>query len=314
MARYADHPLALAYTGLVLTPLFWAGNAVVARGVVDDIPPTSLAFWRWVLALVIILPFGIRGVRREWAVIRDHWHRILSLALFSVTAFNTLLYLAATTTTAINIALINSTIPIMVALLAFLLLGERTRAIQGLGIAVALTGMLLVIGEGTLTRLVALSFSTGDIVMVTAVASWGVFSVLLRRFSVPLKSLTFLTAQIALGTVLLMPVYLVDLLLVSGGFTPSASTIPPLLYVAIFPGILAYAFWNHGVWNVGPSRAAIFMYLVPVFASILAWVFLGERLGWYHMAGGLLILVGLYLTTRPTAAPASRIVSSVRPK
>ena len=310
MARYADHPLALAYTGLVLTPLFWAGNAVVARGVVDEIPPTSLAFWRWVLALVIILPFGIRGVRREWAVIRDHWHRILVLALFSVTAFNTLLYLAATTTTAINIALINSTIPIMVALLAFLLLGERTRAIQGLGIAVALAGMLLVIGQGTLGRLVGLSFSVGDLVMVTAVASWGVFSVLLRRLSVPVKSLTFLTMQIALGTAVLAPIYLVDLVFFSGGFELSRTTLPPLVYVAIFPGILAYAFWNYGVLNVGPAKSAMFMYLTPVFAAVLAWVFLGEVLGWYHLAGGGLILVGLWLTTHnPPIAPARKTPS-----
>ncbi|SET47723.1 DMT family transporter [Marinobacter segnicrescens] len=307
MARYAKHPLALAYIGLVLTPLFWAGNAVVARGVVDDIPPTSLAFWRWVLALLIILPFGLRGVRREWAVIRDHWHRILILALFSVTAFNTLLYLAATTTTAINIALINSTIPIMVALLAFLLLGERTRAIQGLGIAVALAGMLLVIGQGTLGRLVGLSFSVGDLIMVTAVASWGVFSVLLRRLSVPVKSLTFLTMQIALGTAVLAPIYLVDLMFFSGGFELSRTTLPPLVYVAIFPGILAYAFWNYGVLNVGPAKSAMFMYLTPVFAAVLAWVFLGERLGWYHLAGGGLILVGLWFTTRnPPIAPARK--------
>ncbi|MGM0571331.1 DMT family transporter [Marinobacter sp.] len=307
MARYANHPLALAYIGLVLTPLFWAGNAVVARGVVDDIPPTSLAFWRWVLALLIILPFGLPGVRREWAVIRDHWHRILVLALFSVTAFNTLLYLAATTTTAINIALINSTIPIMVALLAFLLLGERTRAMQGLGIAVALAGMLLVIGQGTLGRLVGLSFSAGDLIMVTAVASWGVFSVLLRRLSVPVKSLTFLTMQIALGTAVLAPIYLVDLLFFSGGFELSGTTLPPLVYVAIFPGILAYAFWNYGVLNVGPAKSAMFMYLTPVFAAMLAWVFLGERLGWYHLAGGALILAGLYLTTRnPSIAAANK--------
>jgi len=307
VARYAKHPLALAYIGLVLTPLFWAGNAVVARGVVDDIPPTSLAFWRWVLALLIILPFGLRGVRREWAVIRDHWHRILILALFSVTAFNTLLYLAATTTTAINIALINSTIPIMVALLAFLLLGERTRAIQGLGIAVALAGMLLVIGQGTLGRLVGLSFSVGDLIMVTAVASWGVFSVLLRRLSVPVKSLTFLTMQIALGTAVLAPIYLVDLVFFSGGFELSRTTLPPLVYVAIFPGILAYAFWNYGVLNVGPAKSAMFMYLTPVFAAVLAWVFLGERLGWYHLAGGGLILVGLWFTTRnPPIAPARK--------
>ena len=306
MARYAERSLALAYTGLVLTPLFWAGNAVVARGVVNSIPPVSLAYWRWVIALFILLPMTLPRVRREWPIVRDHWPRVLVLALFSVASFNTLLYVAATTTSAINIALINSTIPVMVALLAFLLLSERIRAIQGFGIAVALSGVLMVIAQGSAGRLASLSFAAGDLVMVAAVASWGIFSVLLRRLSVPLSGLTFLTVQIALGAILLTPVYLIDLLLVSGGFTLSLSTMPPLLYVAVFPGILAYAFWNHGVWAVGPSRAAIFMYLVPVFASVLAWLFLGERLGGYHLAGGALILAGLYLTTRNPGAPARR--------
>lgn len=306
MARYAERSLALAYTGLVLTPLFWAGNAVVARGVVNSIPPVSLAYWRWVIALFILLPLTLPRVRREWPIVRNYWPRVLVLALFSVASFNTLLYVAATTTSAINIALINSTIPVMVALLAFLLLSERTRAIQGFGIAVALSGVLMVIAQGSAVRLASLSFAAGDLVMVTAVVSWGIFSVLLRRLSIPLSGLTFLTVQIALGAILLTPVYLIDLLLVSGGFTLSLSTIPPLLYVAVFPGILAYAFWNHGVWAVGPSRAAIFMYLVPVFASVLAWLFLGERLGWYHLAGGALILAGLYLTTRNPGAPARR--------
>ncbi len=296
----------LAYTGLILTPLFWAGNAVVARGVVDIIPPTSLAFWRWVIALLVILPFGLAGVRREWPIVRDYWGSMLVLALFSVTAFNTLLYLAATSTTAINIALINSTIPIMVALLAWLLVAERTRPIQILGIAVALAGMLVVIGEGSLAHLIGLSSAFGDLLMVAAVGSWGIFSVLLRRQSVPLTSLTFLTVQIFLGTIMLAPIYLADLIWFSGGFQPAPSAIPTLLYVAIFPGILAYAFWNYGVLRVGPAKSAMFMYLTPVFASVLAWLFLGEQLGVYHLAGGSLILVGLYLTTRNPAVPVPR--------
>ncbi|SFR63410.1 Permease of the drug/metabolite transporter (DMT) superfamily [Marinobacter daqiaonensis] len=305
MPQAVDRSLALAYVGLVLTPLFWAGNAVVARGVVETIPPASLSFWRWVIALVVILPFGIRGIRQEWRTVRQYWRSMLVLSFFSVTAFNTLLYLAAITTTAINIALINSTIPIMVALLALLLLGERTRPHQVLGIAVALAGMLIVIGQGKLERLTSLSFAMGDLIMVTAVASWGIFSVLLRRFAVPLKPLTFLTVQIALGTIILAPVYLVDLLWFSGGFRLTPGTLPPLLYVAFFPGILAYAFWNHGVLKVGPARSAMFMYLTPVYAAVLAWVFLGERLGWFHLAGGAFILAGLYLTTR-NPAPAPR--------
>ena len=288
----------LAYAGLVLTPLFWAGNAVVARGTVENIPPLSMSFWRWIIALAILLPFGLPGVWRHRQVIRQHFRSMLTLATFSVAAFNSLLYFAATTTTATNIALINATIPIFVALLAWILLGDRTRPIQALGIALAIIGIVTVVARGDIAVLTGLQTQPGDLIMVAAVFSWGLFSVLLRRQAVPLPALTFLTTQILLGTLVILPFYLTDLLFFAGGFDLSRSTALPRLYFAIFPGILAYAFWNHGVHKIGPARAAIFMYLTPVFASVLAGVFLGESLGVFHIIGGLLILAGLLLATQ----------------
>jgi len=293
----------LAYIGLVLTPLFWAGNAVVARATVEHIPPLSMSFWRWVIALALILPFGLPGLWRHRQVIRQHLVTLLVLATFSVATFNSLLYYAAMTTTATNIALINSTIPIFVALLAWLLLGERTRPVQALGIGLAIVGILIVIGRGDLRIIAQLQAQPGDLIMVAAVFSWGVFSVLLRKHVVPLPALTFLTAQILLGTLVILPFYLGDLLWFSGGFELSGSTALPLAFFAIFPGILAYAFWNHAVHEIGPANAAIFMYLTPIFASILAILFLGESLGLYHLFGALLILAGLLLATRVGRRP-----------
>lgn len=300
MSSNNSNSLWLAYAGLVLTPLFWAGNAVVAKGAVADIPPMSMSFWRWIIALVILLPFGLPGVWRQRQVIRQHWLSILALATFSVGAFNSLLYLAAVTTSATNIALINATIPIMVALLAWILLGDRTRPIQALGIVLAILGILAVVSRGNLSVLTGLQAQPGDLIMVLAVFSWGLFSVLLRRQAVPLPALTFLTVQIACGTLVILPFFLVDLVFISGGFEVNRSTALPMMYFAIFPGILAYAFWNHGVHRIGPAKAAIFMYLTPVFASVMAGIFLGERLGTSHVVGGLLILAGLLLATRTT--------------
>lgn len=288
----------LAYIGLVLTPLFWAGNAVVARGTVELIPPLSMSFWRWIIALAILLPFGLPGVWRHRQMVRQHLGSMLALATFSVAAFNSLLYYAALTTTATNIALINSTIPIFVALLAWLLLGDRTRPIQAMGIGLAILGILAVVARGDLSVLTSLQAQPGDLIMVAAVFSWGLFSVLLRRQAVPLPPLTFLTTQILLGTLVILPFFLVDFLFFSGGFELSQDTALPLIYFAIFPGILAYGFWNHGVHKIGPANAAIFMYLTPVFASVLASVFLGETLGVFHVIGGALILAGLLLATR----------------
>ncbi|WP_417568219.1 DMT family transporter [Marinobacter sp.] len=288
----------LAYVGLVLTPLFWAGNAVVARGTVEHIPPLSMSFWRWIIALAILLPFGLPGVWRHRQIIRERFGSMLALATFSVAAFNSLLYFAATTTTATNIALINATIPIFVALLSWVLLGDRTRPLQAFGIALAITGIIAVVARGDLSVLTGLQAQPGDLIMVAAVFSWGLFSVLLRRQAVPLPALTFLTTQILLGTLVILPFYLTDLFFFAGGFDLSRDTALPLLYFAIFPGILAYGFWNHGVHKIGPARAAIFMYLTPVFASVLAGVFLGESLGVFHIFGGLLILAGLLLATQ----------------
>ncbi|MBJ6136431.1 DMT family transporter [Marinobacter litoralis] len=297
-AGIAPRTPGLAYIGLVLTPLFWAGNAVIARGTVDSIPPLSMSFWRWVIALCILLPFGLPGVWRHRHVIRQHLGSMLALATFSVAAFNSLLYYAALTTTATNIALINSTIPIFVALLAWILLGDKTRPLQALGIGLAILGIVTVVAQGDLSILLNLQAQPGDLIMVAAVASWGLFSVLLRRQAVPLPPLTFLTTQILLGSGVLFPFYLADVVFFSGGFSWSGDTALPLLYFAIFPGILAYGFWNYGVQQIGPAKAAIFMYLVPVFASILASVFLDEALGAPHLIGGALILSGLLLATR----------------
>lgn len=291
-------PLWLAYIGLTLTPLFWAGNAVVARSVVETIPPLSLSFWRWVLALIILLPLGLPKVRQQWPVVVAHWRSMLALAAFSVGAFNTLLYLSAQTTTALNITLVNSTIPVMVALLAWLILGDRVRPLQVMGIGLAIVGVLVVVGRGEWQTFTQLAFQPGDLIMVAAVFCWGLFSVLLRRQAVPLPPIAFLTVQVALGVLVILPFYLVDLTWFSGGFELTPTVVPPLLYVAVFPGILAYAFWNHGVYRVGPARSAMFMYLNPVFAALLAGVFLGERLSVFHLAGGLLILLGLIMTTR----------------
>ncbi|MBW0147957.1 DMT family transporter [Marinobacter arenosus] len=288
----------LAYVGLVLTPLFWAGNAVVARGTVESIPPLSMSFWRWVIALAILLPLGLPGVWRHRQIIRDRLGSMLALATFSVGAFNSLLYFAATSTTATNIALINATIPIFVALMSWILLGDRTRPLQALGIVLAVMGILTVVAQGDITVLTGLRAQPGDLIMVAAVFSWGLFSVLLRRQAVPLPALTFLTTQVLLGTLVILPFYLTDLMFFSGGFELSGNTLLPLLYFAIFPGILAYGFWNHGVHAIGPSKAAIFMYLTPVFASVLAGIFLEESLGLFHVVGGLLILAGLVLATR----------------
>jgi drug/metabolite transporter (DMT)-like permease len=289
--------LGLAYLGLALSALFWAGNAVFARGSAGTIPPLTLSFWRWVIALLLVLPFGLPHLCREWPLGLRHWRPLLLLAVLSVAAYNTLMYLAAQYTTAINITLVNATAPVVIPLLAHMLLGHRLAGRQWAGVGVALIGMLaIVVGSGADVA-ATLGINPGDLIMIIAVLTWGLYSVLLRRRPVPLHPLTLLLFLMMFGLPVLLPFYLWELA-VHGGTPLTATTVPVFLYVGLFPSVLAYLFWNHGVAAVGPSQAGMFMYLIPVFAALMASIFLGERLYGHHAVGAALILSGLYLSTR----------------
>ena len=297
MARFMLHTSAAACIGLILANLFWAGNAVIARAVADNIPPFALSFWRWALALVIILPFGLPHILRNRELIRANWPRILLMSVLSVGGYNTLLYLAAHTTSAINISLLHATIPVMIALMGWLLLRQNTTARQLGGIGAALIGIVLIVSQGDWHRLAGLDLHIGDLIMFGAVVIWGIYSVLLRQHNdvlAPIHQLGFLTLTIIGGLPPIAVLYAWEAATVEG-FMPTAGTLPTLLSLAVFPGIFAYGLWNYGVAAIGPSRAGIFLYLMPLFAAVLATVFLDERLQGFHAAGGMLILVGVYL-------------------
>ena len=290
----------IAYTGLVLATLFWAGNAVLARAVADDIGPFALSFWRWAMALVVLLPFGLPQLRRAADVVRANRIALFWQGLLSVGAYNTLLYIAAHTTTALNITLVNSTMPIAIAILARFLLGQRTTARQVAGFAAAGLGMLTIVARGDWRVLAELTFREGDLVMIVAVVVWGVYSVLLRLWKVELHPLGFLTANVMVGVALLLPFFVWEIA-TQGHFRPDAVHVPMFAYLAVFPSVLAFLFWNRAVDVVGPSTTGMFIYLVPVFTALLASTLLDEQLRGCHAVGGVCILVGLYLAMRPTA-------------
>lgn len=285
---------------LVLPPLFWAGNALVGRAIVGLITPFELAFWRWLLALALLLPFTLRDIVAHRRVFREHWRVVVLMGLFSVAAYNTLLYMAVQTTTAINATLVGASMPLMILALGAVWLGETIRPAQALGIAVSITGVLAVVTHGDPARLLSLTFTPGDGLMLLASLSWAVYSVMLRRYPLPVAGTTLLAVLIAVGLAAITPFYIWQSLhapvLVAGPAVFGA-----IAYTAIFASLLAYYFWNRGIAMVGAGTAGQYTYLIPLFTAVLAVLLLDEAFHWYHAMGGVLIFTGLGLATRRRA-------------
>lgn len=288
--------LASPHVLMLLPVLFWAGNAIIGRASVGEIPPFALSFWRWVVALLVLLPFGLPRVMAEWAKIRPRLGLLVVLAVTSVSAYNTLLYLALQTTSAINAILVAASMPIVIVVLSWLWLGEAVGLKRGVGVLVSLAGVLAVIARGDLAVLAGFQLQIGDAWMLMAVLSWAVYSVLLRRTPAGLDPVALLTVLMALGVPFILPFYLWEL---SQGllWQPTPKTLAVIAYVGIFPSVLAYYFWNEGVAALGANTAGQYTYLMPVFTAILAVIFLGESFRWFHAAGLGLIFFGIWLAT-----------------
>lgn len=298
------------YLLLVLVTLFWAGNSVVARYIRLEMPPISLSFWRWAVAGALLLPFVWRDMRRDWPLVKANQGTVALLALLGVTNYNTFLYLALQTTTASNALLLVSTMPLVIILLSRLILGSSIQLRQSLGITASMAGVAVIVAHGELKRLLELNLSSGDLWVLAAVFSWGVYSVLLKRRPVGLDGMSLLGYTVVIGTMFILPLYLWEL---GTGRTVNLNllTLSSVFYVALFPSLLAYLFWNHAVEEVGPNRAGQFVHLVPVFGTLMSVFLLGERLHGYHYAGISLVAVGIVLATVGNAVSVQR--TSVKP-
>lgn len=285
---------------LLIPPLLWSGNFVLARGMRADVPPVALAFWRWAGAFVFCLPFAWPHLRRDIPVLCRHWVSTLLLAATGIAAFNTMIYVGLQSTTALNAVLLQSAMPLFILLWAIGLFREWPGPRETLGIVVSMAGVAVIAGRGSAQVLAGLRFNPGDLWVVGAVIAYAFYSALLRRRPA-VHPMSFLAVTFVLGAAMLVPLYAMELAdgrhIVMG--IPSLLT---LLYVAIFPSLIAYLAFNRGVDLVGAGRAGQFVHLMQVFGSFLAVVFLGETLHPYHAAGIALIAAGLVLANRRTAA------------
>jgi drug/metabolite transporter (DMT)-like permease len=286
------------YLLLSLTALFWSLNWVIGRALVGHVSPFAIAFARWTVAVAVMMPFAWPGIRANWPLIRRNWRTIAWLAFWGTGLHNAFAYVGLQYTTATNGVILNSSIPIMIIVLGWLIYRETITRMQAFGVAISLAGILAIISRGDLEVLAALSLNKGDLIVLVGMVFWAAYTVFLRMKPAGLPGLALLACCGTLGTALLLPFFAFEMLYLDGRVELTPATISAMLYMGIFPSFVGYIFWNRGVAEVGPNVAGIFVHLMPVFGAFLAWLFLDERIQMYHFVGIGLILAGIALTTR----------------
>lgn len=288
-------------TGLLFALLavtIWSGNFIIASGFAEDIPPVTLAALRWVTASLVFVPFAWKGMQRDMRAILDNKIAVGAAALTGVTLFNTMVYASARTTDTVNTALLASTAPVFVVILARIFLGERISPARAAGLAIAFCGMLIIATRGSLDVLLNLAFRAGDVWMLLAGLLWAVYSILVKRKPITISRNSYLGATFLLGTIPLIPAALVEQQFCTP-WSVTPAIVGVVLYVGIGASLAAFFLWNSTIMIIGPGTAALFQYFIPVFSGIGAYFLLGKPITPVHGVGFVLICGGVILATRP---------------
>lgn len=288
-----------AYLLLVVAMLSWAGNLIVARALAGVVPPLGLSLMRWSIASLVVLPFAAAEIYDKRAVLLRRWPILLLLGLLGLTVCNSLAYVGMQWTTALNAALINSAGPMLTLIASFAFYRERTTPPQIAGVLLSLAGVVVIVLRGDPSSLLHFTVNRGDMAILAGVATWSIYTVLLRRRPPELSPLALLAVLFAIGCVTVLPLHLVEAW--SGRALPTTSAaLAGYAYVGVFPAVVAFFGWNRAVAAIGPNRASLFTHLMPLFSAGLAYAFLGERIAPFHLAGAALIFVGIFLANRYT--------------
>jgi drug/metabolite transporter (DMT)-like permease len=289
------------YALLLLPPLFWAGNLLIGRAYASELPPFGMAFWRWIIASACVLPFVWRELLVNRREVLAHWPVILACAASGYAGYPVLNYMALHTTPAATAAMLNSTLPLMVPLLAWMVTGERPSLRALGGIALSFVGVGWIVSRGDWSVLASFSVGRGELLVLMAVAGFALYSVLLRYRPRRISDMAFLAAMTVTTSILLLPLWVGE---EAAGrsipFEPYA--IVALLFIGIFASLVANALWNRCVATLGSTLTGASFHLMAVYASILAFLLLGEPVKTFHLVGIGLILAGFALAILPHRA------------
>lgn len=294
------------YILLVLTAIFWGGNAIAGKLAVGHISPFMLTCIRWLVAMAIVYPFAIPHLKRDWPKIKNQFWFLVLLGSIGFTLFNNLMYSALVYTSAINVAIVQASMPLTVFVLNFILFKLRATKLQLVGFTLTLIGVLTVASRGNLGALLELEVNFGDLLMLTAIMAYGIYSVFLKN-KPDIHWLSFITV---LGTSALFTSSLFASYEVASGSViwPDTRGWMVVIYTAVFPSILSQVFWMRGLELIGSNRGGIFINIVPVVGSILAILILNEQFHIYHAIALVLVIGGVWLAQKKVTEKTPRPV------
>lgn len=286
------------YTGIalaVVATLIWSGNFIIARGVNQQIPPVSLAFYRWSLATLLIAPLAIQKFKEEKEIVRKNWKYIFWVALTGITLFNTFVYVAGHYTSAINMALIGTTSsPIFATIMAVIFLKERLNAFRIIGILLCVVGILLLLSKGSWENLASFTFSVGDLWVLAGALSFAIYNILVRKKPTGISAINFLFVIFLLGTILLFPAYLTELN-ITGPVQWNRNLYGSIIYLGLGTSVISFLCWNAALQKLGTGTTVLFGNLIPIFSTLEAVWLLGEQVNSIHLISGLLVIGGLII-------------------
>jgi drug/metabolite transporter (DMT)-like permease len=283
---------------LFFATLFWAGNFIVGKiAFLENVPPFSLTFFRWLLVWLILIPFTYKELFKLKKIIFENMSLLFFLGLTSVGLFNSFIYNALNFTQVINASLFNAVIPAAIILFCFLFKLDKTNKYQILGLVFTVFGVLSIITKLDLNILLTLNFNKGDLLMIGAVITWGIYSAFLKKRKFEMSLLTFVHILCTFGLIALIPQFIYEFMQ-GKTVTVDSTFIYLLLYLAIFPSIGSYYCWAGAVLIIGANRAGIFLSLITLFSAIMAILFFDEKFQFYHFIGSILTLIGLFLSNK----------------
>jgi drug/metabolite transporter (DMT)-like permease len=287
-----------AYLMLTLCAFFWSGNFIVGKfATLYQVPPLTLNFFRWLIVWIILIPFTAKDILINIKIVKEKFYSILLMSITSISIFNSVVYYSLNFTQVLNGALMISTIPVLIIFISVIFRVEKINLNQVLGLILSITGVVIIITQLEFSRLIHLDLNKGDLWLLVAMLSWAIYSTMLKTHKTGLNYLTFISVIVTLGLVFLFPQFLFELNnqeLIKFNF----AFFLIIGYVVLFAGLCAYIFWNKAVLIVGPSRAGIFLHLMPVFSSFMAIFLLNERFMNFHIFGAIAIVLGIYLSSK----------------